>query len=74
MNIKLDSKPFYRESNKNIQTKIKTCVDKVNGNFKGKKKRNEEKEKRLSLLMLACVIRANKKCYLKHLWKSVNMK
>ena len=33
MNIKLDSKPFYRDSNKNIQTKIKTCVDKVNRNF-----------------------------------------
>ena len=74
MNIKFDSKAFYRDSDKNIQTKIKICEDKVNRNFQGKKKRKEEKAKRLSLLMLDCVIRANKKYYPKHFWKSVNMK
>ena len=42
MNIKLDSKPFYRDSNKNIQTKIKICEDKVNRTFKVKKKKERK--------------------------------
>ena len=42
MNIKLDSKPFYRDSNKNIQTKTKICVDKVNRNFQGKRKKGRK--------------------------------
>ena len=40
MNIKLDSKPFYRD--KNIQTKIKICEDKVNRTFKVKKKKERK--------------------------------
>ena len=42
MNIKPDSKPFYRDSNKNIQTKIKICEDKVNRTFKVKKKKERK--------------------------------
>ena len=42
INIKLDSKPFYRDSNKNIQTKIKICEDKVNRTFKVKKKKERK--------------------------------
>ena len=37
INIELDSKPFYGDSDKYIKTKIKTYEDKVNTNFQGKK-------------------------------------
>ena len=53
MNIKSDSKPFFRDSDKNIQTKIKICQDKVNRNFKGKKK---ETKKRQSVYHYYCQI------------------
>ena len=66
------SDPVYGDSNKYIKTKIKSCGDKVNTNFQGKKVPKEKASyKFLSLIMLDSVIRANKK---KHFWKSVNMK
>ena len=37
MNIELDSKPFYGDSDKYIKIKIKAYGDKVNTNFQGKK-------------------------------------
>ena len=33
MNIKLDSKPFYGDNDKYIETKIKMYEDRVNTNF-----------------------------------------
>ena len=62
-------------NDKYIKTKIKTYGDKVNTNFQGKKIQKENASyKCLSLIMLDLVIRANKKNYPKHFWKSVNMK
>ena len=37
MNIELDSKPVYDDNDKYIKVKIKSCGDKINTNFKGKK-------------------------------------
>ena len=51
-------------SGKCIKTKIKTCGDKVNTNFQGKKvPKQNAPYKCLSLIMLDSVIRANKKYY-----------
>ena len=44
MNIKFDSKAFYRDSDKNIQAKMKICEDKVNRNFQGKKKERKKRQ------------------------------
>ena len=54
--------------------KIKIYGDKVNTNAKKKKKNRKNSCKCLSLIMLDSVIKVNKKYYLKHSWKSVNMK
>ena len=62
MNIELDSKLFYGDSNKYINTKIETYGDKVNTNFQGKKVPKENASyKCLSQIMLDSVIRGNKK-------------
>ena len=37
MNIELDSKPVYGDNDKYIKVKIKSCGDKINTNFQGKK-------------------------------------
>ena len=62
MNIKLDSEPVYGDNDKYIKAKIKSYGDQTNKNFQGKKntKRNAS-YKCLSLIMLECVIKANKK-------------
>ena len=75
MNIKFDSEPVYSDNDKYIKTKIKTYGDKINTNFQGKKIPKENASyKCLSLIMLDPVIRANKKYYPQHFWKSVNIK
>ena len=64
MNIKFDSKPVYGDNDKYIKTKIKLYGDNVNTNFQGKIIPKENASyKCSSLIMLDCVIRANKKCY-----------
>ena len=64
MNIEFDSEPVYGDNDKYIKTKIKTHEDRVNTNFQGKKvPRENASYKCLSLIMLGCVIRANKKFY-----------
>ena len=64
MNIEFDSKPVYDYNDKYIKTKIKLYEDKINTNFQGKKIPKENTSyKCLSLIMLDCVIRVNKKCY-----------
>ena len=62
MNIEFDSEPVYGDNGKYIKTKIKIHEDRVNTNFQGKKvPRENASYKCLSLIMLGCVIRANKK-------------
>ena len=64
LSIKFDSEPVYGDNDKYIKTKIKLFGDKVNTNFQGKKLPKENASyKRLSLIMLDSVIRANKKHY-----------
>ena len=56
------SKPLHGDSDKYIETKIKTQGDKMNANFQAKKEPKENSSyKSLSLIMLDSVIRANKK-------------
>ena len=57
LNIKFDSEPTYRDVDKYIKTKIKTCGDRVNTNFQGQKVPNENVAyKCISLIMLDSVI------------------
>ena len=64
LNVKFDSQPVYGDGDKYIKTKIKMYGDRVNTNFQGKKVSKENASyKRLSLIMLDFVIRANKKYY-----------
>ena len=61
-NIKYDSKPVYDDSDKYIMTKIKSYGDRINTNFQSKLIPKENASyKRLSLIMLDSVIRANKR-------------
>ena len=64
MDVKFDSQPVYADGDKYIKTKIKMYGDRSNTNFHGKKVPKENaSHKRLSLIMLDSVIRANKKFY-----------
>ena len=64
LNMEFDSEPVYGDNDKYIKTKIKLCEDRVNTNFQGKKVPKENASyKCLSLVMLDCVIRVNKKYY-----------
>ena len=57
---KLDS---YGDTDKYIKTKIKSCGDKINTYFQGKKVPKENSYKCLSFKMLDSVIKVNKKHY-----------
>ena len=64
MNIEFDSQPIYGDNDKYIKTKTKSYGDKVKTNFQGKKVPMENVSyKRLSLIMLAFVIKISKKYY-----------
>ena len=64
MKVKLDSELVYGDNDKYIKIKIKLYGDKINTNFQVKKIPKENASyKRLSLIMLDSVIRANKKYY-----------
>ena len=63
-----DSESVHDDNDKYIKTKIKSYRDKVNKNFQGKKIPKENAlYKCLSLIMLASVIKVNKKFYLQTL-------
>ena len=75
MNIEFDSEPVYRDNDKYAKTKIKTCRDKVNTNFLGKKIPKEKTTcKYLSLIMLDSVVRINKKYYPQTLFEEYKYK
>ena len=62
MNTEFDSEPVYGDNDKYIKTKING--DKVNTNLQGKKIPKENTSyKCLSLIILDCVIKVNKKYY-----------
>ena len=62
MNTEFDCEPFYGDNDKCVSTKIKSCGDKVNTNFQGKKiLKNNASCKCLSFIMLDSVIGVNKK-------------
>ena len=62
LSIEFDSEPVYGDVDKYIKTKIKIYGDRVNTNFQGKKVPKENASyKCISLIMLDCVIRVNKK-------------
>ena len=64
MNTEFDSEPVYGDNDKYIKTKIKIYGDKVNTNLQGKKIPKENASyKCLSLIILDCVIKVNKKYY-----------
>ena len=64
LNIEFDSKPVYGDVDKYIKAKTKMSGDRVNTNFQGKKVPKENVSyKCISLIMLDCVIRVNKKYY-----------
>ena len=64
LSIELDSEPVYGDVDKYIKTKVKMYGDRVNTNFQGKKVPKENASyKCISLIMLASVIRVNKKYY-----------
>ena len=64
MNIKFDSEPVYGDNDKYIKTKTKIYEDRIITNLQSKKIPKENASyKRLSLIVLGSVIRANKKCY-----------
>ena len=70
LNVELDSKPVYGDSDKYIKKKKKEYGDKVNTNFQGKKAPKENASyKCLSLLLEQIKIIIHKQ-----FWKSVNMK
>ena len=63
-----DSESVHDDNDKYIKTKINSYGDKVNTNFQGKKIPKENAlYKCLSLIMLASVIKVNKKFYLQTL-------
>ena len=64
MKIEFDSEPVYGDVDKYLKTKRKMYNDRVNTNFQGKEVPKENASyKCLSLIVLDCVIRANKKYY-----------
>ena len=64
MNTEFDSEPVYGDNDKYIKTKIKIYGDKVNTNLQSKKIPKENASyKCLSLIILDCVIKVNKKYY-----------
>ena len=64
MNIESDIEPVYGGVGKYLKAKIKMYEERVNANFQGKEVPKENASyKRLSLIMLDSVIRANKKYY-----------
>ena len=68
MHIEFDSNSVYGDNDKYIKTKIKMYEDRVNINFQRKKVPKENVSYNcLSLIMLDCVIRVNKKYYLQTL-------
>ena len=64
LNVKFESKPNYGDDDKYKKTKIKSCRDKVNTNFQGKKIPKEKSSyKYLSIITLESIIKASKKYY-----------
>ena len=64
LKIEFDSKPVYGNDNKYIKTKINAYNDIMFTNFHNKKVPKEKVPcKRLSIITLDSVIKANKKCY-----------
>ena len=64
MKINFESKPIYDDENKYIKTKIKIYASSMITNFHNKKMPKEKAPwKRLSIIMLDSVIKANKKYY-----------
>ena len=64
MRIDLKSKPVYGDDDKYIKTKIKIYTSSMITNFHNKKMPKEKApSKRLSIITLDSVIKANKKCY-----------
>ena len=64
LNVKFESKPIYGDDDKYKKTKIKSCRDKVNTNFQGKKIPKEKSSyKYLSIITLESIIKASKKYY-----------
>ena len=72
--INFESKPVYGDDDKYIKTKIKTYAGNIITNFHNKKMSKEKALcKCLSIIMIASVIKANKKITLKHFWKNVSI-
>ena len=64
MRIDFESKPVYGDDDKYIKTKIKLYANSVITNFHNKKVPKEKAPcKCLSIIMLDCVIKANKNYY-----------
>ena len=69
INIKVESELVYRNNDKYIKTKIKSCGDKVNTDFQGKKVPKENVSyKCFSLIVFESV----KSIILKYFWKNTN--
>ena len=65
MRIDFESKPVYGDDDKYVKTKLKLFADNMITNFHNKKMPQEKAPcKCLSIIMLDCVIKANKKYYL----------